>query len=202
MCNPIFHNLLHPFTTPFTKIWTNRYFKWNFSFSMHVKNHPFSNLIILGENIVYKFTRVWISIRFILIFQEQASHLTNPTSSQFMHFNATNSAVKWFLWRLFLDPLQILQGSSRNPPQTWQVLQASGLWEQKNKSQIKFWSVRSKACCGIDVFFKVVLLETKCWTSVERLRFNDFSILNVLEKFEVHSRKCVVFRWNRYPKIK
>lgn len=82
------------------------------------------------------FVKVVYIVRFLKIhileqIQEQASHLTRPTSSQFIHFKATNSAVKWFRCTLFLDPLQILQGRRRNPPQTWHVVHASGLWNFK-----------------------------------------------------------------------
>lgn len=68
--------------------------------------------------------------------QEHASHRTRPTSSQFMHFRATNSAVKWFLCRLFLDPLQMRHGSRRKPPQIWHVLHASGLWNANTRISI------------------------------------------------------------------
>lgn len=84
--------------------------------------------------------------------QQQASHRIRPTSSQFMHLRATNSAVKWFLCRLFFDPLQIRHGSRRNPPHTWQVLHASRLWKFREKVGYYRLKVQKPLC--FNVFMK------------------------------------------------
>lgn len=70
---------------------------------------------------MYKKIRVTLK-KIELFLQQHARHFTRPTSSHFIHFNATNSDVKSFRCTDFLLPLQSGHGSKRYPPQTLHVV--------------------------------------------------------------------------------
>lgn len=68
--------------------------------------------------------------------QQHWRHFTRPTSSHFIHFNATNSDVKSFRCTDFLLPLQSGHGNRRNPPQTLQVVRTLELCNKNNTRNI------------------------------------------------------------------